>query len=328
MKTGIKILIMALSFMVVTSSCKKDVNEPKPSVPSLPNVENTENSMNEKFKNYLESQKQSFSVSATTPNTIYGQKGTKIYLNGNNFEDGNGNPLTGNVDVVLVENYSRRDMVMTNKVTMVDNGTNSSTILESGGEFYMEISQNGNLVEVKNPLVVTTAPTNSPGNSMQLFDGQVDSQGNINWVTNTDTLAIVQDSFGLSYQFDWADSLSWTNVDQFMDPTIPQTDVTVNLPSGFDNTNTVLFVVFNNANSVANIYNFASGAYTTVGHYYTFPEGEDVTFVAISDNNNQLQYAIIQNAIITTNHTETIAASDFTSVTDMAALDAALSAYF
>lgn len=216
---------------------------------------------------------------------------------------------------------------MTNKVTLASTGTGGAVLI-SGGEFYMEIAQNGNLVEVVSPVQVVTAPSMvSPNGNMQLFDGTTDAQGNITWTTNSDTLNIVQDSSGIGYGWGWTDSLSWINCDYFMNNTGPQTSVSVNVPSGYDNTNTMIFMVFTNANAVTGIYSYASSVFST-GTYYTIPEGMDVSFVAISEENNQIQYAVISNSIITTNHTETFAASDFTTVADLQALEAALSAYF
>lgn len=328
MKKRNVMLTIAMSALVVLASCKKDVEDPTPSTPYTPPVSSSDNKAAELLNDYYEAQKQSFSVDASSPNWIYGQKGTSLYFSGNNFEDGNGNAITGNVDITLVENYSKLDMLMTNKVTLASTG-GGTEILISGGEFYLEASQNGNLVEVVNPIQVTTAGSNNTigAAQMALFDGTTDALGNITWTQNNDTINIVQDSSGIGYGFGWNDSLSWINCDYFMNNPGPQTGVEVNVPSGYDDANTMIFMVFTNDNAVTAIYNYANGAFDT-GSYYTVPEGMDVSFVAISDYNNQIQYAVISNSIITTNHTETIASADFTTVADMQALATALSAYF
>ncbi|SFT89010.1 hypothetical protein SAMN05216474_2963 [Lishizhenia tianjinensis] len=328
MKKRNVLLTMALSILVVAVSCKKDVDEPTTNPPSGNPTVNTDNKAAQLLNTYFESQKQNITVDLSNTYYFQGQKGTMFYLSGNNFEDGNGNPVTGTVDITLVENYSKLDMLMTNKVTLASNGSGGAEVLISGGEFYMEIAQNGNLVEVVNPIQVVTAPGQaSPVGSMQLFDGTTDALGNITWTANNDTLTIVQDSSGTGYGYGWTDSLSWINCDYFMGNTGPQTGVSVNVPSGYDNTNTTVFMVFTNENAVTGVYNYASSVFST-GNYYTVPEGMDVSFVVISDNGSQIQYAVISNSIITTNHTETLTASDFTTVADLQALEAALSAYF
>lgn len=327
MKNRNVILTMALSALVLVASCNKDVDDPVTNPPVGTPSTNTDNKAADLLNDYFEAQKQTISIDVSNTYYFQGQKGTIFYLNGSNFEDGNGNPITGNVDITLVENYSKLDMLMTNKVTLASTGTGGAVLI-SGGEFYMEIAQNGNLVEVVNPVQVVTAPSMvSPNGNMQLFDGTTDAQGNITWTTNSDTLNIVQDSSGIGYGWGWSDSLSWINCDYFMNNTGPQTSVSVNVPSGYDNSNTMIFMVFTNANAVTGIYSYASSVFST-GTYYTIPEGMDVSFVAISEENNQIQYAVISNSIITTNHTETFAASDFTTVADLQALEAALSAYF
>lgn len=336
MKKRDLILTMALGVFVTLLSCKKDVENPISNPPTGTPIGNTENEVSKILEDYLESQKQHITVDVSNTYYFQGQKGTTFYLNGNNFEDGNGNPITGNVDFTLVENYSKVDMIMTNKVTLGAAG-NGAGILVSGGEFYMEISQNGNFVEVVDPIQVLTAPTSTASPmSMQLFDGETDAEGNILWIENNDTITAVQDTTGMggpsgtslySFAFNWYDSLSWINCDYFSDVTGPTTDVNLNVPAENDNTNTKIFMVLTNDNAVSSIYSYNSGVFS-IGSYYGVPVGIDVSFVAISYVNNQLAYAIIPNAIITTNHTETFVTSDFTNVADAAALNAALSNYF
>ena len=257
MKKRNLLLSMALGAMVVLASCKKDLKEPSPSGPSIPNVTNTENKAAALLNEYFESQKQVISVDVSNTYYFQGQKGTMFYLNGNNFEDGNGNPVTGIVDITLVENYSKLDMIMTNKVTLAKSG-NGTELLVSGGEFYMEIAQNGNLLEVVNPIQVITSPVESASPmSMQLFDGETDTEGNILWTANNDTITAIQDTTGTgggqggpnvySYAYDWTDSMSWINCDYFYGVPGPMTGVELNVPSGYDNTNTMMFMVLTNA---------------------------------------------------------------------------------
>lgn len=311
---------MILGLALAVTSCKKEEND----TPDSPVVNNTTN-INQVFQDYLNSKTQSFTVDAATPNTIIGNQGTTIYLSGNNFGDVSGNPISGNVDIELVEVYNKSDMVLLNKTTLYSDGGTTAPLI-SGGEFYISASQNGQELTVINPINVSTAATNTPNWNMQMFDGVVDNDGVIVWQnpTNDSVTVAVDSTQGFYYDFSFDGDYNWVNCDYFMNTGGPQTSVTVNVPSICDDQNTIVHLVFVNENGVTSLYNYSNHTFST-GSYYTLPEGMDVYFLVITDDNGQLKYAV-QNNTLTTNHVETI--SSLTDVNSLAELDVILSGIF
>ena len=161
--TFMKILNFVIVGLVVgigLVSCKKDNIEPN-GAQSYP--------IDDFFKEYLNSKKQVFSVDANTSTTLTAQEGTQIWLSGSNFTDGAGNALSGNVQIELVEIYSVTDMILTNKCTMANAGNGQLAMLSSGGEFYVNVTQNGNPVTIAEPLNISTKPVETVNSLMELF---------------------------------------------------------------------------------------------------------------------------------------------------------------
>lgn len=312
--------LATLALGLVATSCKKEDVVPAPDPVVQPSTNVTA-----RFNDFLENKEQTFSVDANTATTIYGNEGTSIVLSGNNFTDASGNPLSGNVDIKLIEIYKKSDMVLTNKTTMGEQGGALSQLI-SGGEFYIEVTQNGTPVTIPNPMQFRTVSVPTPDFNMDLFDGTVNAEGDITWTESIDSVTVVPDSTqqGWSNWFPYGDSIGWVNCDYFWNSPAPQTDVTVNTPSQCDDTNTNVYVVFDNENAAANLYHQSGNAFGT-GSWYTLPEGTDVHFVVVTDDGGQLQYAV-QAATIGSNHVENI--TSLTNVSDMAALQVILDTYF
>lgn len=314
------ITIMAIALGVVATSCKKEEVVPQPNPAVEPST-----SVDQRFNDFLESKEQIFSVDANTAMSIFGNEGTEIQLSGNNFTDASGNALTGNVDITLVEIYKKSDMVLTNKTTLGEQGGALSQLI-SGGEFYIEVKQAGVPVTIPNPMQINTQVMVTPDFNMNLFDGNVAANGDITWSESIDSVTVVADSsqFDWNYSFPFGDSIGWINCDYFWNNPAPQTGVTVNTPSQCDDTNTNVYVVFQNDNTAANLYHQTGNEFGT-GSYYTLPEGMSVYFVVVTDDGGQLQYAV-QAATIGTNHVENV--TSLTNVADMAALEVILDTYF
>ena len=270
---------------------------------------------------FLDDKKQTFTVNADVYNVIYGNQGTKIELSGNNFTDVNGNPLIGMVDIELIELYTLSAMISANKVTMAEQ--NGQILpLSSGGEFYISVTQNGNPVNVANALSVTTAPVTNPVSNMQLFNGNVDNDGDILWsLDNPATLPL--DTAGLSYIFDWDGGYNWINCDYFSSSPSAQTNVKVLLPTYCEEVNTMVYGAFPDGNSVTSFYHDSGSEFATSPNY-TLPEGLNLYTVAITIHNNQLKYAI-QQSIIGTNHVVNI--NSMTEVGSLAELEIILQSY-
>ncbi len=108
-----------------------------------PNV--TEKALKEARTKTLEKLTQTKEFKGLTENdyiNFTSSKGTSFYVYVGHLKDEQGNQVTGDVTLKFIEIYDRAMMVVTNKATMaMENGKLYQ--LSSGGEFYIELMQNG-----------------------------------------------------------------------------------------------------------------------------------------------------------------------------------------
>ena len=231
MKTTKSITVFTCLVLTLVA-CKKDDDQPQ--------VGNGTQLTNF-FSANVSNGKQTFTLNASTGGTVFGSKGTKIYLAPNSLFTAGGSPITGNVQLELVEIYDRAAMVMMNKPTMGELPNGDRSTLISGGEYYLKIAQNGQEVSAPSGVYVTMPTENTGGVNvnMSLFDLAI--EGNDQWwELIEDSVAIGQDSM----QGNWTSTYEildgnwgWTNVDIFYSDPRPKTVLKAQLPDGYDNTN-------------------------------------------------------------------------------------------
>jgi hypothetical protein len=119
-----------------------------------------------------------------------------------------------------------------------------------------------------------------------------------------------------SNYFTYFETLNWCNIDQFMNNGGPMTNVNVQLPSGFTNLNSALFISIDGANSVVPVWGFENGVYT-IGPYYQLPVGMPVHFIAMAVIGGVPHTAIV-SATIEDGHLEVIPSLDATTDADFA----------
>lgn len=247
-----------------------------------------------------EADKQDFSVSATSSQTIVGTEGTQITVPANAFVDMDGNPVTGPVDVSLIEVYKKSDMVINAKPTISD-----GKVLVSGGEFSISATAGGNVVRIadgKTLSVSVPATTNDP--DMGIFIGSTDDSGNFDW---DEYFGCTMDSsFQNSGYFLNIDTLSWINVDKFYNST--NTDMTINLPNGFSTEKALTYVVFNDINSVIQAYDSDGGESYDLAR---MPLGESITIFSMAGKDDKL-YATTTTLTVTSNVTVDLTYTELT----------------
>jgi len=295
-----------LIFIIFISvlSCKKD-QEPTPTPTPPPTSANVPDAISSFFNQNVTDATQSFTIDASTWQSINGTQGTSIWVAPNSFNDANGNVVNGNITIELIEVLTKADMIWLNKTT-----TSNDQLLISGGEISVKAYQNGNQLTLSsNGSLSVDIPSNNQG-SMDLFSGTEDINGNINWDT---TNVPVLDSNGgynfmLSTGITFGDSLGWFNCDIFTNFS-NVTNLNVVLPTNHLGSNTACYIFFDNMYTVSKMY-YAS----TTNQFYVpyIPVGEQVKIVAISELNGQL-YSSITPITITANHTETITLTATTS---------------
>lgn len=304
MKNNILSTFTIIGMMVLLFiSCKKETQLPIV-VPSPSGSE-----IASFFQSNLENAKQTFTINADNSSTIIGSKGTKITFHPNSFVTAAGALVHGNIQIELVEIYSKKDMILFNKQTMGVTG-NGLQSLVSGGEFNIVAKQNGQTLKLGNGMSYSiSAP--APGGTvpeMGLFYGNIDENDQLTW-TRADSSFV---EFDQNNYFASVDSLNWVNLDYFMDNSVPQTTVRVQLPTEYSTPNSSIFISVDGSNTIASIYNFESGVFTSAP-YYQLPIGMNVHFIAIHSEGG-VRKAKIVSATISDNHLEII--SELNTVTD------------
>jgi hypothetical protein len=108
---------------------------------------------------------------------ITAENGTKVWIDAHSFTDANGNPVSGAIQIEMEEAYSYEDMILSGLST-----TSGDRLLETGGMVYIHASSNGQSLQL-NPgsEMIVSMPTPELKDGMQLFAGQTDASGNIDW---------------------------------------------------------------------------------------------------------------------------------------------------
>lgn len=192
-----------------------------------------------------------------------------------------------------------------------------NTLLESRVELKLEILDGAYPVKLahgKKVRILVNDP--DPRERMELFygrdldwlqaDGDLakwDNVANREWVIQADSTGQVITGFGYET---FSDSLDWVNVDvYFQIPAELRTPVCVELPEGFTNTNTQVFMVFDDYKSIT----FIPGdpdKKQFCEHYGSTPLGFKATFVVISERGEGNYYFATKSTTITSDLTEKI----------------------
>lgn len=293
-----------LSFFVaialsLTTGCDKDPDN----AVKLSETENPENT-----ENYLQTILakeqpiiQSFSVNASISNTITGEKGTKITIPHDAFVTSSGSPVSGNIDFELQEIFSAGDMIASGKMT-----SSGGKLLASGGEMFINATQGTSQLQLAPGKTLDfSVPTCNYESQMDLFVGNGQDGDNFDWVPATNSVVYqCQDSLNpcvTSYCFNLSDLFNWINCDYFYNDPRQQTEVEIQVPSGFDNTNTQVYAYIPSINSVTRT-SYQNGSFWIKGGY-KLPVGLAVTFVGLHYDGNDIYYSV-QNANIVNNHIE------------------------
>ena len=304
--------LFMLVALVLFNACKKEDDSPN----SNNNNNNNNNGSNNTnivldfFKDNLNDAKQITSVDITNGNYLFGNYGTSIYISDCSFLDSDGNQVSGIIDFELIEAQTKLDMLKLNKPTFTSDGQ----LLVSGGILYVNASQNGeDLIINPNCGLEVSMPgyyLNNQDGNMQYFSGDVDLIGVFGWeLEEGDTVTTIgggNDSLETGFYFQ-IDSVGWINCDYFYDTQGQLTGVEVELPNGYDGSNSQCFIYYNSINSVASLYDGNQDGIFTLGTSYSTPIGMDVKFIAISgDSLDNYYYHITSNTTVTVTHYEII----------------------
>ncbi|HIF14806.1 MAG TPA: hypothetical protein EYQ86_05605, partial [Bacteroidetes bacterium] len=197
---NISLISLAIAAIILfTYSCKKNEQVDPLYYSNNGSVTNQITSSIQEFFNENKEESQFFTVDASSYNMVEGNQGIRIYFNPNSFKDQNGQIISGNVDIELIEIMTKSEMIHSNKPTNYPgnpNDPNDDEILVSGGEFYINATQNGSDLVLNNQAQVRI-PVDNPVTNMELFSGTASDDIGMEWTLDTaSTVSVTQDSIG------------------------------------------------------------------------------------------------------------------------------------
>ena len=205
-------------------------------------------------------------------------------------------------------------MLITNKPTMGILPNGDKALLISGGEFFIEATQNGVALEAtcNIQLEIPSALTGGIDNAMILWNGIIDEDGELAWEEEKRDGANGGGVFAEGNQYyAFLNNFGWSNVDRFYSDPRPKTTILVDVPEGYDNENSSVFLSYDGEESgLANLdtYDATTGLFSE--HYGQIPVGLECHVIFVSEENNNWKYAIqaatiVENGVITITDAET-----------------------
>lgn len=287
----------------------------------------------------LNNMKQTFQIDAGAIATIITQNGVQISINGACLNN-NGASVSGMFDLEVIEIFSRGDMLAANKATMGMMPNGDKALLVSGGEFSINASQNGDPLSLTCPMqvVVPADLTGGPDFDMTLWDGIIGADcdnpagcDDVVWIEqNLDGagvggLDIEEGPDGRSTYSGLFNDFGWTNVDKFWSDPRPKTTLLVDVPAGFNDNNSVVYISYDGEGSslaFLDVYDESTELFSE--HYGQIPVGLECHVIFASEDDGDWLYAI-KAVTIAANGTITILDTDMETTTE-SGLKAAINA--
>jgi hypothetical protein len=152
-----------------------------------------------------------FTISATSDTTVFGQQGTRFFIEKGTFQFADGAPVTDSIKIKVKEFYKKSD------ITLADLSTESDgKLLETGGMLNITATSNGQEIEIKNDkrIVVHFPKEQNSYKQMNLFYSSKNATDTsvTNW--EVDTLNLVKQTLKLgSYGWQWPEMNDSTDYD-------------------------------------------------------------------------------------------------------------------
>ncbi len=313
------ILLVSLFFF---TSCDSDENQEDPKPDGI--------ALNQRFKDNRANAIETFTINGSTGGTITGSQGTSVIFPANSVGL-NGNPVTGDFTVELIEIYGKSAMVLQDKSTKGKKNNGDEEALLSAGEFFINAKQNGTQLEVLTPITVQSRGV-APGEfeAMQIFRASDDLDGDALWKEADEDQNGENDNaqgregqgpngtYVLYSAFDMS-SFGWTNLDKWYNFSGQLTDLFVDVPDGYDGENAAVYLSYDGENGLARMDIYDETLELFSEHYGRIPVGKEVHFIMITEIAGQIYYAI-QAATIGENHIEVMTNLQPISQTDLTTL--------
>lgn len=294
--------LLILSSLFIFSSCSKDKNEIQ--------------SLTELHSNYRESITQNFQLNSDLDTLQFvSQAGTEVIIPTNGlFIDGI--PVTGMIDISFIEIFDKGSMVLADRPTTYQSSDGEYRDLVSGGEFYLGVESDGEVIDSTTRFYKMTFPSTLTGGfneGMRVFVGAPFFESNpatapFEFVWNDvitgdgilivrpgDTPANPESPYVLT-----GNNFSWINCDYFFDDPRPKVPVTVKVESDLENEDLTIFLSYDGLNLISRVIDI-------------LPEGLACHYIAVMIKDGKLEYSI-KPATITSGLEVKFAESDFSEI--------------
>lgn len=301
---------LCIAMLVLTSCSTNDDSDyfPEPTTPSAQDFTNVRNQALENITQHFQFNADNGSVS------LVSDKGVTITINPSCLTN-NGNAVSGMVDLEYVEVFKKGNMLTTNKPTMGLLPNGDKALLVTGGEFFLEATQNNVALESTCALQLTV-PSNLTGgtdNDMILWTGNIDENGDLTWeVEDATGQGGVFAEGGEYYAF--LENFGWSNIDRFYNDPRQKTTIYAQAPAGYNYTNSAIYLSYDGEDSgLAALDTFENGLFSE--HYGQIPIGLECHAIFVTEVNGSWRYAIkavtiAENDTITFSIGETLIATE------------------
>jgi hypothetical protein len=280
-------------------------------------------------------QTQVFDVLGEVHHHIEADQGSTLFFWPNSFSTEDGAPVTGEVQIELIEIFDKGSMLVTDMPSIGQRPSGEVAQLISGGEHYVGASKDGEALTMNSSFQLTApaANTGGPDWDMGLFRAEVsdgvaaDIDDQAVWIEQrpdtTDADADAEgDEFGINRGegggADGADTtysilstqFGWTNIDRWYSDPRPKTTINIDVPDGWDDTNSAVYLSYDGeATALARMdtYDDITGMFSE--HYGLIPIGLQVHLIFVTESEGDWSYAI-QGATIEEDHLTTFATAD------------------
>jgi hypothetical protein len=308
--------VLGLSLIATFTSCisDPDIEDIKPQPDGI--------ALNNRFLDNRANALEEFTIDAAAGGIITGSQGTKVKFNANSFGL-NGNPVTGNVTVQLIEIYDKAGMVINNRTTLGQKANGDKEALKSAGQFFINAKQGANELDLLEMASVESRPVDFADldGGMKIFRTEPDNDcdgidDDCDWVEadeNNDGKqddAQIRDAQGAdgtfaTYNYDIG-SFGWTNLDRWYNFAGAKTEIFIDVPAEFNEDNCAVYLSYDGeptALARMDVYNTTLELFTE--HYGLIPVGLEVHIIMVAEIDGVLHYAI-QGTTIVEDHIEVI----------------------
>lgn len=283
MKNRYALLLLPILTAAIWACNKEDTDDD----PATPPVHTPGNVFDALIANNIQEATQAFTVNNEWGSQIIAEKGTRLSFEPGTFRHSDGTPVSGQVNVRVVEVLGIGDMIRLNKQTLGnDNGT--LRLLRSGGALSITAFQGAEQLGTAEGGLLVEIPTQVGDAAMRFFSGAENSDGRMIWTpVDTTTVTVVPDYVDVYYTIPYQlqpQGLNWINCDYFYSyPNI--TPFSATIPNGQSTDSTQVWLAFPTENAVTQLWYLNGQTYLTGGGYEV-PVGIQVVVVGLYKNGN------------------------------------------